>query len=380
MTLLGLFTAFGAVALQGTAPIDPAFATRVFSECQALSRLDNGGLWGDPLYGPMMLVAPNTRYVVANMQDLDRRLTRTGDVFVGYLPQDLAIKHSTATWGGRTWTMLYSNLPSLEHARGKLAMRESFRRIQGSLGLTHADDFVGHLDDQEGRKWLRLEMVALSEALQSSGEARKQATRDAIDFRTKRKIVCGPKAAGREQRLELDEGLAEYTGLVLSGYGRDTLAGRAAQALEAYQARGDFSADFASATGPAYGLLLDGSEAPYLNKPDNMGIDERGNLLIQEDPGNNAQLARIIAYDLDSGDRGVVAEFDPALFRTGAPGFLTQDEESSGIIDASEVFGKGWFLFDAQVHKASPDQAKVELGQLLALRIPRFHDVYTIDG
>jgi hypothetical protein len=126
-------------------------------------------------------------------------------------------------------------------------------------------------------------------------------------------------------------------------------------------------------------LLLDGSEAPYLNKPDNMGIDEHGNLLIQEDPGNNAQLARIIAYDVDDGDRGVVAEFDPALFRTGGPGFLTQDEESSGIIDASEALGKGWFLFDAQVHKAFPDAAKVEYGQLLALQIRKFRDVYTID-
>jgi hypothetical protein len=127
-------------------------------------------------------------------------------------------------------------------------------------------------------------------------------------------------------------------------------------------------------------LLLDGSEAPYLNKPDNMGIDRFGNLLIQEDPGNNAQLARIVAYDVGTGDRGVVAEFDPALFGAGAPGFLTRDEESSGIIDASKVLGKGWFLFDAQVHKAFPDPIKVEYGQLLTLHVRKFKDVYTIDG
>ena len=126
-------------------------------------------------------------------------------------------------------------------------------------------------------------------------------------------------------------------------------------------------------------LLLDGSEAPYLNKPDNMGIDKDGNLLIQEDPGGNAQLARILAYDTDSGDRGVVAEFDPALFRKAGAGFLTEDEESSGIIDASKVLGKGWFLFDAQVHKAAADPAKVEFGQLLAMQIPKFKDIYTID-
>jgi hypothetical protein len=127
-------------------------------------------------------------------------------------------------------------------------------------------------------------------------------------------------------------------------------------------------------------LLLDGSEAPFLNKPDNMGIDRKGNLLIQEDPGGNAQLARIIAYDVETGARGVLAEFDPAIFRKGGPGFLTEDEESSGIIDASQALGKGWFLFDAQVHKAFPDPAKVQYGQLLALHVPKFEDVYTIGG
>ena len=51
----------------------------------------------------------------------------------------------------------------------------------------------------------------------------------------------------------------------------------------------------------------------------------------------------------------------------------------SGIIDAHEVLGKGWFLFDAQIHKTNPDPALVEYGQLLAMRVKNFKDVYTID-
>ncbi len=136
----------------------------------------------------------------------------------------------------------------------------------------------------------------------------------------------------------------------------------------------------APALGGTLTLLLDGSEAPFLNKPDNVDIDHHGNLLIQEDPGNNNHVARIVAYDLKTGDRGVVATFDPALFAAGVPGLITTDEESSGIIDAKEVLGDGWFLFDAQVHKAHPDPALVEQGQLLAMRIRDFDDVYTIGG
>ena len=123
-------------------------------------------------------------------------------------------------------------------------------------------------------------------------------------------------------------------------------------------------------------LLLDGSEAPFLSKPDNLGFDRQGHLLIQEDPGNNPHVARIVAYDVKSGRRAVLATFDPALFTPGAPGFITQDEESSGIIDASRFLDPRTFLFDAQVHKAHPDADKVEMGQLLAIHVGDWNEVF----
>jgi hypothetical protein len=125
-------------------------------------------------------------------------------------------------------------------------------------------------------------------------------------------------------------------------------------------------------------LLLDGSEEPLLNKPDNLELDRHGNLLIQEDPGGNAHVARIVAYDVDTDARGVVAQFDPTLFTPGAPGFITDDEESSGIVDARRVLGRGWFLLDAQLHEDSGDPATVERGQLLALGVRDFGDVYDV--
>lgn len=140
-------------------------------------------------------------------------------------------------------------------------------------------------------------------------------------------------------------------------------------------------------------LLLDGSEAITLNKPDNLVIDRNGNLLIQEDPGGVAALARIVAYRLSDGALGEVATFDPALFDPASPTFLTNDEESSGIVDASLVgYRRGTFLFDAQVHTgaglpADPNPAAdnpgtvdelVERGQLLRLDVADFNKVYDI--
>ncbi|WP_248966413.1 alkaline phosphatase PhoX [Sphaerisporangium perillae] len=134
-------------------------------------------------------------------------------------------------------------------------------------------------------------------------------------------------------------------------------------------------------------LLLDGSEAPYLNMPDNITIDQRGNLLIQEDTGNNPHLGRIVAYRIADGARGVLAQFDPKLFSPTANSatFLTQDEESSGIIP-NPSGGPNSFLFDAQIHtdKGLPAgtgpgtvEEYVERGQLLSLTVQSWSKVYT---
>ena len=121
--------------------------------------------------------------------------------------------------------------------------------------------------------------------------------------------------------------------------------------------------------GGALEMLLDGTEGQ--NMMDNLCIDRRGHLLIQEDPGNQAHVAKIWQYDIAADSLTQIATFDAAQFVSGLPGYVgTQDEESSGIFDASEFLGPGWFLLNAQVHLANPNPALVEGGQLLALYNP----------
>ena len=122
--------------------------------------------------------------------------------------------------------------------------------------------------------------------------------------------------------------------------------------------------------------------------------------MIQEDPGNNALLARIIAYRVSDGKLAVVAQFDPAKFLKSGPEFITEDEESSGIIDATEFFSKpddtkAYFFFNAQIHskgailarpdlakrsavkKAAIDTATVEGGQFYIMTISDWNKVFT---
>jgi hypothetical protein len=114
-------------------------------------------------------------------------------------------------------------------------------------------------------------------------------------------------------------------------------------------------------------MLLSGTEGQQML--DNIGINDGGQIVAQEDIGNQPALGKVWLYDIAGDTLTQIAEHDPALFTPGSPSFLTQDEESSGVIDVSDILGQGWYLLAVQAHYALPGEL-VEGGQLLALHIP----------
>jgi hypothetical protein len=117
-------------------------------------------------------------------------------------------------------------------------------------------------------------------------------------------------------------------------------------------------------------ILLKGNEGQGML--DNVTIDHRGRILMDEDPGGDDRVAKIWLYDISSGGFIQVGEHNPKFFdptNLNKPDFLTNDEESSGIIDAEHILGEGWFLLDVQAHKTNPDPELVEFGQLLAMYV-----------
>lgn len=119
-------------------------------------------------------------------------------------------------------------------------------------------------------------------------------------------------------------------------------------------------------------MLLDGTEATQML--DNMDVDAEGNVIMQEDPGGQEHLGKVWAYDPDTDELTLLAQHDPARF--GGPGEeatepFTIDEESSGIIDVSDILGEGWYLADVEAHDTGDavDDELVELGQLLAIHV-----------
>lgn len=139
-----------------------------------------------------------------------------------------------------------------------------------------------------------------------------------------------------------------------------------------------YQATFADITHPELGgtirAVLDGSEGQHMF--DNLTV-AGGKVILQEDPGNQGYVARIWEYDIASDTVHAIATFDPVLFTSGNPGFITQDEESSGVLDVTGLLGTGGervYLLDAQVHAATGDPATVEQGQLLVMHVADVHD------
>ena len=153
-------------------------------------------------------------------------------------------------------------------------------------------------------------------------------------------------------------------------------------------------------------ILLQGDDNPVktlseIHQPDNLETTANGSLLVTEDPGSsqqftlptsdpNATTARLWRVPLAGGLPEVVAKVDqsadegPTDVDPAGPGNLGA-WESSGVVDASAIFGPGMFLIDVQAHSlwiekadgpdvvapAGPDWTfKREGGQLLLMKIP----------
>jgi len=238
------------------AQIDLALARQYFEELRQTSDIDAGRTWGVSLYGPIFFVDPSSRVVVANRPDPQSVLKPNDGVWTGTFPDNLNPANTAIDWLGVRWTMVMWPVNDYRQPRERLLVHECFHRIQGELGLPARDAVDNHLDSADGRIWLELEWRALERALREPASARKQAIADALLFRGYRRSLF-PEAAANENNLELNEGLAEYTGMKLTSEDEQELTFRADRALREGASNLSFARSFAYTSGPAYGALLD---------------------------------------------------------------------------------------------------------------------------
>lgn len=256
---LGAAIAAGAIA-DAQPAADPAAAG--LHDYLAVCRADRGALWGQSLCGPLVVVDSVTRQGLATEQPPGAGFRPVGELWRGSVPARLGSANTAVVWAGERWAMALLPVPADRFDRVRLLLHEAFHRIQPALGLDGRDPANPHLDERDGRYWLRLELRALATALRQHGPARAAATRDAVVFRRMR-YARYPEAAVLEDALERKEGLAEYTAVHLALEFLHLPVARAADDLASFEDRPTFVRSLGYATGPALGLLLDDADPAW---------------------------------------------------------------------------------------------------------------------
>ena len=239
--------------LQGRA--DTALASRATREAAAYAQRDHGELWSIALDTPLLIVDPATRRAVSIVPDSAGLMVREGNLYTAPVPNDVQLANTSLTWSGRLWAMVLAPLPADSVERGILLMHEVWHSVQSRTGIPVASPDNPHLATASGRTWMRVEGRALSTALGSSGPTQRKAISDAVAARQLRRAAA-PGSDSTERRLELTEGLAEYTGVVIvvAPAGRAEVGRRRLQQLDR---SGTLMRSFPYATGAAWALLLD---------------------------------------------------------------------------------------------------------------------------
>jgi hypothetical protein len=222
-------------------------------------------LWDMNMYGPVIFVNPLTREVYSNYPDGGGELRRMGNIYYGILPDQINIYNTVARWNGRSWAMIMLPLPGNEKDRINLIAHELFHVAQLSLGFRGYVTDNNHLDDKNGRILVRLELEALRKALEStSSYATRKHLTDAMIFRLYRYSLF-PQAKFTENILELNEGLAEYTGVMVAGRTKEETLHHFEVSINSFVRFPTFVRSFAYETVPIYGYLLQEKDK-YWNK------------------------------------------------------------------------------------------------------------------
>jgi hypothetical protein len=232
----------------------PEKAGKYFSEVEKFCNKDNARLWGKNLYGPIMFIDRPTRKIFANQPDKEGNLKGKDGVFTGVYPKELIINNRDIAFGGTIFAM--APLPGKESSTEIIyrAIHSLFHCYQKAKNLEPGNLNTRHMDEKNGRLWLKLEWRALRNAINSEGDLRQQAIRDALIFRGARREL-NPQFINVENKFEDYEGLATLTFITFCADTAGETERRLTENLDRYYKYQSYGRNYGFIHGALYGYL-----------------------------------------------------------------------------------------------------------------------------
>jgi hypothetical protein len=185
-------------------------ASQCLKDIEEICKRDNGKLWGKNLYGPIMFVERVTRRIVANQPDNEGILKSKDGVYTGIYPKELVLSNAPVKFGGTQFAMVPLPEEEDEYRIKTRTIHSLFHLFQKNEGVIASTFNLTNMDEKEARLWIKLEWKALRKAINSQGEERQLAIRDALIFRGSNREL-NRKYATDENRFETYEGLSTFT-------------------------------------------------------------------------------------------------------------------------------------------------------------------------
>ena len=234
----------------------PEKASRYFNDIEAICKRDSGKLWGHNLYGPIMFVERVTRRIVANQPDNENLLKLKEGIYTGLYPKELILTNAPVKFGGTQFAM--TPLPTAEEDEYRIktrAVHSLFHRFQENEGIKSSSFNANNMDEKEARLWIKLEWKALRKAINTVGEERQLAIRDALIFRGANRELYH-KYADTENKFETYEGLATFTYTLLCTNSPEEFKSKLFENLDRVYSMQSYARSYGFIHGALYASLL----------------------------------------------------------------------------------------------------------------------------
>jgi len=235
--------------------LTPEKATIYFRKIESACNRDNGKLWGQNIYGPLMIVDRTSRKISANMPDSEGLLKLKDGVYTGTFPKEMVINNYPVFLGGTLFALVPLPREDDEYWITTRAIRSLFHRYQETIGYTTSGYNTINMDEKNARLWLKLEWNALKKAIFSEGAEQKLAIRDALIFRGSNRELY-QKYAADETRFENYEGFATYTYLLFATESQEEYQKRLMETLGRFYSMQSYARTYGFIHGALYADLM----------------------------------------------------------------------------------------------------------------------------
>jgi len=235
--------------------LTPEKASGYFNAVEGICNRDSGKLWGQNLYSPILFVERGSRRISANQADNEGLLKSKNGIFTGLYPKELIVSNAPVVFGGKQFALVPLSPDEDDYRIITRAIHSLFHKFQDNEGISTPVYNTNNMDEKEARLWLKLEWRAIKKAINTTGDERQLAIRDALIFRGANRELY-QKYAVDENRFETYEGLATFTYTKLCTHSPEEFKTRLFENLDRIYSMQSYARSYGIIHGALYTTLL----------------------------------------------------------------------------------------------------------------------------